>query len=150
MGVYRSVDGGDSWKHLGLKETERIKRIVVDPNNPDVACVCALGKNGDPIKKGGFFKTTDGGKTWDKILYIDENTVVQISLWKMKIQELCMPECGPLEESLGALTMGAKYSHIQNDRWRGNMGKNYEWTSQTDMARPGIHIAQSNPILFIS
>ena len=59
-GVYRSIDGGDSWKHLGLKNTERIKRIVVDPNNPDIACVCALGKEWGPNKERGVFKTTDG------------------------------------------------------------------------------------------
>ena len=73
-GVYRSMDAGLTWKHLGLKKTERIKRIVVDPNNPDVACICALGKQWGPNKERGVFRTTDGGKTWDKILYIDENT----------------------------------------------------------------------------
>ena len=57
-GVYRSIDGGDSWKHLGLKNTERIKRIVVDPNNPDIACVCALGKEWGSNKERGVFKTT--------------------------------------------------------------------------------------------
>ena len=73
-GVYRSVDGGQTWKNLGLKKTERIKRIVVDPSNPDIACVCALGKQWGPNKERGVFKTTDGGKTWDKVLFIDENT----------------------------------------------------------------------------
>ncbi len=73
-GVYRSVDGGKTWKHLGLDKTERIKRIVVDPTNPDAACVCALGKQWGPNAERGVFKTTDGGKTWDKVLYLDENT----------------------------------------------------------------------------
>ena len=72
--MYRSVDGGQTWKNLGLKKTERIKRIVVDPSNPDIACVCALGKQWGPNKERGVFKTTDGGKTWDKVLFIDENT----------------------------------------------------------------------------
>ena len=74
LGSLRSVDGGQNWKHLGLKETERIKRIVVDPTNPDVACVCALGREWGPNPERGVFKTTDAGKTWKKILYIDENT----------------------------------------------------------------------------
>jgi len=73
-GVYKSIDGGMSWKHLGLKNTERIKRIVVDPKDPNVACICALGKEWGPNKERGVFKTIDGGKTWEKILYIDENT----------------------------------------------------------------------------
>lgn len=73
-GVYRSVDGGKTWKHLGLDKTERIKRIVVDPNDPDVACVCALGKQWGANADRGVFRTTDGGKNWEKVLYIDEGT----------------------------------------------------------------------------
>ena len=73
-GVYRSIDGGQSWEHLGLDATERIKRIVVHPNDPDVACVCALGKEWGPNEQRGIFKTTDGGKSWQKVLYLDEDT----------------------------------------------------------------------------
>ena len=73
-GVYRSVDGGKSWKHLGLDKTERIKRIVVDPNDPDVACVCALGKEWGANPERGVFLTRDAGKNWEKVLYIDETT----------------------------------------------------------------------------
>ena len=73
-GVYRSVDGGKSWKHLGLDKTERIKRIVVDPNDPDVACVCALGKEWGTNPERGVFLTRDAGKNWEKVLYIDETT----------------------------------------------------------------------------
>jgi len=72
-GVYRSDDGGETWRNLGLKETERIKRVVVHPTNPDWACVCALGKEWGPNKERGVFKTTDGGKTWKHVLYIDED-----------------------------------------------------------------------------
>ena len=71
-GVYRSVDGGQTWKNLGLKKTEQIKRIVVDPSNPYSLRFCAL--QWGPNKERGVFKTTDGGKTWDKVLFIDENT----------------------------------------------------------------------------
>lgn len=73
-GVYRSVDGGQTWKHLGLEKTDRIKRIVVHPDDPDVACVCALGREWGSNEERGVFKTTDGGKTWKKVLYIDEST----------------------------------------------------------------------------
>lgn len=73
-GVYRSVDGGKSWNHLGLDKTERIKRIVVDPNDPDVACVCALGKEWGANPERGVFLTRDAGKNWEKVLYIDETT----------------------------------------------------------------------------
>ncbi len=73
-GVYRSTDGGRTFVHLGLDGTERIKRIVVHPANPDVAYVCALGRAWGPNEERGVFRTTDGGKTWEKVLYKDEDT----------------------------------------------------------------------------
>lgn len=73
-GVYRSTDAGDTWRHLGLNETERIKRIKVDPRDPDVAYVAALGRAWGPNEDRGVFKTTDGGKTWVKTLFIDKDT----------------------------------------------------------------------------
>ncbi len=73
-GVYRSLDRGGTWSHVGLDGTERIKRIAVDPRNPDVAFVCALGREWGPNEDRGVFRTTDGGRAWDKILYVDEDT----------------------------------------------------------------------------
>jgi len=73
-GVYRSGDGGDTWTHLGLADTDRIARIRVDGRNADVAYVCALGHEWGPNEERGVFKTTDGGKTWRKVLYVDTTT----------------------------------------------------------------------------
>jgi hypothetical protein len=73
-GVYRSADGGRSWTHLGLADTERIKRIAVHPSNPELAYVCALGHAWGPNDQRGVFRTTDGGKTWQKVLYRNTTT----------------------------------------------------------------------------
>ncbi|HYU35191.1 MAG TPA: hypothetical protein VEW48_23815 [Thermoanaerobaculia bacterium] len=73
-GVYRSLDGGRTWKHLGLEKTERISRIILHPTNPDVAWVAALGQLWGENADRGVFKTTDGGRTWRKVLYVDERT----------------------------------------------------------------------------
>jgi len=73
-GVYRSTDGGEHWTYIGLEGTERIKRIVVDPRDPDVALVCALGHAWGPNTERGVFRTKDGGQSWEKVLYIDEDT----------------------------------------------------------------------------
>jgi photosystem II stability/assembly factor-like uncharacterized protein len=70
-GVYKSNDGGKTWQHLGLKETERISRIVINPLNTDTVYVGALGHAFGPNPERGVFMTTDGGKTWQKTLYID-------------------------------------------------------------------------------
>ena len=73
-GVYRSTQGGRSWTHVGLAGTERIKRIVVHPGDPDVAYVCALGREWGPNEERGVFRTRDGGETWTKVLYRNEDT----------------------------------------------------------------------------
>jgi photosystem II stability/assembly factor-like uncharacterized protein len=73
-GVYRSTDGGKSFKHMGLKETRHIGRIVIHPKNPDVVYVAALGHAWGPNGDRGIFKSTDGGKTWKLVLYVNETT----------------------------------------------------------------------------
>jgi len=73
-GVWRSTDGGETWQHLGLDDTRHIGVIKVHPTNPDVAYVAAMGHAFGPNAMRGVFRTTDGGKTWAKVLYLDDNT----------------------------------------------------------------------------
>jgi photosystem II stability/assembly factor-like uncharacterized protein len=73
-GVYRSTDGGKSWKHCGLRETHHIGRIAVHPNNPEVAYVAALGHLWGPNPERGLYKTTDGGLHWRAVKFIDNET----------------------------------------------------------------------------
>lgn len=71
-GVYKSTDGGKTWQHMGLRDTERISAIVIHPQNPDVVYVGALGHAFGANEDRGVFMTTDGGRTWTKTLYIDK------------------------------------------------------------------------------
>jgi photosystem II stability/assembly factor-like uncharacterized protein len=73
-GVYKSTDGGRTWKHIGLEDTRQIGRILVDPQNPDLVFVAALGHAYGPNAERGVFRSADGGATWQKVLYKDENT----------------------------------------------------------------------------
>jgi photosystem II stability/assembly factor-like uncharacterized protein len=73
-GVYRSTDGGKSWKNMGLKDSHTIGRVVIHPNNPDIVYVAALGHLWGPSKERGIFKTTDGGKTWQTSKFLNEDT----------------------------------------------------------------------------
>ncbi|HUF47976.1 MAG TPA: hypothetical protein VMM93_09175, partial [Vicinamibacterales bacterium] len=75
-GVYKSTDGGTTFTHLGLRETQSIARIVVHPRNPDMAWVAAVGNLFGSNAERGLFMTTDGGKIWNKTLYLDEHTGV--------------------------------------------------------------------------
>ncbi len=73
-GVYKSTDAGKTWVHLGLRETEQIPAVAVDPNNPSIVFVAALGHPYGPNPERGIFRSTDGGKTWQKVLYVNEYT----------------------------------------------------------------------------
>jgi photosystem II stability/assembly factor-like uncharacterized protein len=73
-GVYKTTDAGKTWSHIGLEDTEHIGNMWVDPNNPDVVVVAALGRTYSKSEQRGVFKTTDGGKTWKKVLYKDDIT----------------------------------------------------------------------------
>lgn len=73
-GIYKSDDAGKTWKRMGLEKTGRIGRVIVHPTNPDIVYVAALGHTYGPQKERGVYKTTDGGKTWKQILFIDEHT----------------------------------------------------------------------------
>ncbi len=73
-GIYKSIDGGKSWKHMGLEKTRHISDVVIHPTNPDIVYVAAQGALHGPSEERGIYKSTDGGATWKKVLYVDENS----------------------------------------------------------------------------
>ena len=73
-GIYKTMDGGRTWAKLGLERTERINRIALHPTNPDIAYVAALGTLWGENEDRGIYKTINGGKSWQKILYVDQTT----------------------------------------------------------------------------
>lgn len=107
-GVYKSLDGGKTWKNVGLKDTRSIGKVVVDPHNPDIAFVAALGHPFGPNEERGVFRTTDGGKTWQKVLYKDQDTgaidisfdpnnsnILFATLWQARRQPWNLSSGGP-------------------------------------------------------
>jgi len=96
-GVYRSTDGGQSWQHIGLGETRHIGDLWVDPSDENIAVVAALGHVFGPNQQRGLFRTEDGGKNWEQVLYLDDTTgaadlafsadapdILYASLWQMQ------------------------------------------------------------------
>jgi photosystem II stability/assembly factor-like uncharacterized protein len=73
-GIYKSVDAGKTWTPMGLDKAGRIANVVIDPRNPDIVLACALGHAYGPQPERGVFRTTDGGKIWARVLFVDENT----------------------------------------------------------------------------
>ena len=75
-GVFKTTDGGNTWQNMGLHDTHHIGKVVIDPRNPDVVYVAAIGHFWSTNEERGVFKTTDGGDSWEKVLYISESTGV--------------------------------------------------------------------------
>ncbi|HEX6317029.1 MAG TPA: hypothetical protein VFZ73_19285, partial [Gemmatimonadaceae bacterium] len=73
-GMYKTTDGGKTWTYLGLRETQTIARVVLDPRNPETVYVAALGHLFGPNEERGIYKSTNGGRTWTKVKHVDENT----------------------------------------------------------------------------
>jgi uncharacterized membrane protein YgcG len=73
-GVYKSIDGGQTWKHMGLRDSKHIARIIIDPVDHETVYVASLGSLYGPGKERGVFKTTDGGLTWNNVLFVDQDT----------------------------------------------------------------------------
>src|SRR5438445_7814224 len=73
-GIYKSTDAGKTWTRMGLEKTGRIGRVVIDPANPQIVLACALGTAYGPQPERGVFRTTDGGATWQRTLFVDENS----------------------------------------------------------------------------
>jgi photosystem II stability/assembly factor-like uncharacterized protein len=107
-GVYKSIDAGKTWTHVGFKESHGISKIRIHPTNPDIVFVAAFGKFSVPNPERGVFKSTDGGKTWRKVLYRDDKTaaidisidrsnpnVMYAALWEAYRKEYQMSSGGP-------------------------------------------------------
>ena len=107
-GVYKSTDAGKTWTHVGFSSSDAISKIRIHPTNPDIAFVADFGRYGVPSEERGLFKTTDGGKTWRKVLYRDDKTgavdvaidrrnpqVMFAALWEAYRVEYQMSSGGP-------------------------------------------------------
>src|SRR6202022_1021439 len=107
-GVYKSIDAGKTWKFVGLGDTHAISHLIVNPKNPDIAFVAALGHPFGDNEERGIFRTRDGGKTWEKVLYKDARTggiditfdpsnpnILFAALWQAKRQPWVMESGGP-------------------------------------------------------
>jgi photosystem II stability/assembly factor-like uncharacterized protein len=146
-GVYKSTDAGQTWKNMGLEKTGRIGRVAIDPSNPDVVFVAALGHCYGPQKERGVFRTKDGGKTWEQVLFVDENTgcfeiamdptnarILFAGMWPIIIHTYGRESGGP--------NGGIWKSTDGGDTWRRLAGRGLP---EPPLGKIGLAIAQSNP-----
>jgi photosystem II stability/assembly factor-like uncharacterized protein len=145
-GVYRSTDAGMTWTHLGLVETRHIGRVVVHPTNPDIAYVAALGNLWKPNPERGVFKTTDGGRTWTKVLYLDTLTgAVDLAMDPANPNTLFAATYQRLRGAWG-FNGGGPGSGIYRSTDGGSSWRRLAaGLPSGDMGRIGLAIAASNP-----
>ncbi|MGD8320575.1 MAG: hypothetical protein PVJ02_08975 [Gemmatimonadota bacterium] len=143
-GVYRSLNGGETWTYLGLGDTERIKRIMVDPRDPDVALVCALGHAWGANEERGVFRTTDGGKTWEKVLYVDEDTGCSDLTMDLSNPRILFAGMWTFRRLPWRFDDGGKETAVYRSLDGGDTWQKLHLTD-APMARIGVDIAQSHP-----
>ncbi|MDE2796791.1 MAG: glycosyl hydrolase [Gemmatimonadota bacterium] len=124
-GVYRSRDAGATWEHVGFSESHGISTIRIHPTDPDIVYVASFGKYGVPSEERGVFKSTDGGDTWERILFRDERTgaidialdrnnpdVIYAALWQAFRKEYTMSSGGPGSGMFKSVDGGATWTEI--------------------------------------
>ena len=127
-GVYRSTDRGNTWTHLGLEDTRHIGRVRIHPNNPDIVYVAALGHAFGPNKQRGVFRTTDGGKTWEHVLFKSENAgavdlsmdpsnprILYASIWQVRRNFWNLENGGPESGLYRSTDGGDTWTEITNN-----------------------------------
>lgn len=147
-GVYKSLDAGKTWKLMGLEKTRNIHRIIVDRDNPDVVYVAAIGSPWGEHPERGVFKTTDGGKTWSKILFVNEKTgaadlVVDPSNPNKLIAAMWEHRRKPWTFNSGGEGSGIYISYDRGENWKKLTDK--EGLPEGNLGRVGLAIAPSNP-----
>ena len=135
-GVYKSTDAGDNWQRVGLETTERISRIVVNPKAADTVYVCALGHLFDDHPDRGVYRTTDGGKTWSKVLSVADDTgcadlamdpsnpqVLYAAMWQFRRLPWFFTSGGPRSGLFKSTDGGATWKPIRKGFPEGDLGR---------------------------
>jgi len=135
-GVYKTTDGGDRWKNMGLQKTERISRIIIHPGNPDIVYVAALGHLWGPNDERGVYKTIDGGQSWRKVLYVDENTgcsdmdidpenpdILYAGMWQFRRKAWTFNSGGPGSGLYKSMDGGETWTELTADLPEGDKGR---------------------------
>ncbi len=148
FGVYKSIDGGNSWEYKGLGETRNIHRVLINPHNTDIVYIGAQGSAWGDSKDRGVYKTTDGGDTWKKILYVDESTGIGEMIMDPRnpnklIANMWQFRRWPWFFKSGGPSSGLYITFDGGEKWKKLTDK--DGLPKGDLGRMGLAIAPSNP-----
>jgi photosystem II stability/assembly factor-like uncharacterized protein len=147
-GIYKSLDAGKNWKMMGLEKTRNIHRVIIDPTNPDIIYAAAIGSPWGVHPERGVFKTTDGGKSWKKILYTNDvsgaaDLVMDPQNPNKLIAAMWEHKRDPWFFKSGGTGSGMHITHDGGENWKKITDK--EGLPQGELGRIGIAIAPSDP-----
>ena len=136
QGVYKSTDGGDNWTSVGLKDSERIADILVNPKHGDTVYVCATGHLWNSSEERGVYKTTDGGKTWKRVLYVNADTgcadmdmdpqepnILYAGMWQFRRKPWSFSSGGPGSGLWRSLDGGETWKQLKTGLPEGDLGR---------------------------
>ena len=165
-GVYKSTDAGATWTNVGLPLTGRIGRMIVDPNDPNIAFACALGHTYGPQEERGVYRTTDGGATWDRVLFVDEDTgcsdlaidptnprVLYATTWQIFINTWGLNSGGPGSGVYKSIDGGTTWNRLSGGLPGGvdhPIGKTAVAVAASDPNRVYVLVEDSSPGLYRS
>ena len=125
-GIYRSLDGGKTWASMGLEKTGRIGNVIIDPHHPEIVLACALGHAYGPQPERGVFRTTDGGKSWERVLFVNEKTgcsdlamdpgnphILFAGMWQVEIHTYGRTSGGPGSGLFKSTDGGATWKRLE-------------------------------------
>ena len=144
-GIYKSTDGGKTWVYLGLAETEHISRIVINPRNPNILYVGALGHIFGPNKERGVFMTKDGGKNWEKVLFTDDLHGVADMDIDCQNPNVIYAALWHFERKPWTFTSGSEEGGVYRSIDAGLTWKKLKEGLPKLMGRIGVKVSKSNP-----
>ncbi len=135
-GIYKTTDGGENWQRMGLEKTEHIARVLIDPHASDTVLACATGHLWDANPDRGVFKTTDGGKTWTRVLFVNEDTgcaslamdpqdtrIVYAAMWQFRRKPYNFNSGGPGSGLYKSTDGGATWKKVTRGLPEGDLGR---------------------------